>query len=86
MGGMILNQDKNEKNMTDGKSFFTKNNFFNKKENIYLLEVFGLSGLLLGVTGFFFTAGDSTISYFLSLISSILIINGYSQIKRGNKQ
>jgi nicotinamide riboside transporter PnuC len=74
---MILNQDKNEKNITD---------FFKKKENIYLLEVFGLSGLLLGITSFFFTAGDSTISYFLSLISSILIINGYSQVKKGNKQ
>jgi hypothetical protein len=74
---MILNQDKNEKNIAD---------FFNKKENIYLLEVFGLSGLLLGVTSSFFTADDSTTSYFLSLISSILIINGYSQVKKRNKQ
>jgi hypothetical protein len=74
---MILNQHKNEKNIT---------NFFKKKENIYLLEVFGLSGLLLGVTSFLFTAGDSTTSYFLSLISSILIIAGYSKVKKGNKQ
>lgn len=86
MGEMILNEDKNKKKITDGKSFFTENNFLKKKENLYLMEVFGLAGLLFGVADSICATSDNTISYFLSLISSLLIINGYNQVKKGNKQ
>ena len=81
-----MNKDNNKKNITDSISFFTEGDLFKKKENIYLLQVFGLSVLLLVVISNIFATGDSTISYFLSLISSVLIINGYNEVKKGNKQ
>lgn len=84
MGAKILNKDNSKKDITEGKSFFAVNNFFKKKENLYLLEVFGLAGLLLDIEGSIFTTSDKNISYFLALISSALIINGYNQVKKGN--
>jgi hypothetical protein len=74
--GIILNNDSN----------IYLNDFLKKKEILYLLEVFGLSVLLFVAVGNVFTTSDDTVSYFLSLISSALIINGYNKIKNGNKQ
>jgi hypothetical protein len=86
MGSGILSKDKDEKNITDGISFFTENDLFKKKENLYLLKVFGLSILLQVVFSRIFMTTDATISYFLSLISSVLIINGYNDVKKENRQ
>lgn len=72
-----MNEDKN---ITDGSSFFTENNVFKRKENIYLIKVFGLSVLLFFIVG----GGSNTTAYFLSLIASVLIINGYSKVKKEN--
>lgn len=80
-----MDKGKNQKNMTDGMSFFIHSDLFKKKENIYLLKVFGLSILLLAVSDSIFTTIDRAISYFLSLISSVLIVNGYDKAKKGNK-
>ncbi|MDF2883553.1 MAG: hypothetical protein K0R54_4110 [Clostridiaceae bacterium] len=78
-----MTKNKDEKNITDGITFFTGNDLFKKKENLYLLKVFGLSGLLIFLFINVFTTRDITMSYFLSLISSVLIINGYDEIKKG---
>ncbi|WP_055665220.1 hypothetical protein [Desnuesiella massiliensis] len=80
-----MDKDKNQKNVTDGISFFTHSDLFKKKENIYLLKVFGLSILLLAISSSIFSTIDGTTSYFLSLISSALIINGYDKVKKENK-
>lgn len=73
-----MSKDKNEKNITDGISFFTENNLFKKKENIYFIKVFGLSIILFFISGGLY--------YLLSLIASVLIINGYNEAKKENKQ
>lgn len=80
-----MTKNKDEKNITDGMSYFKGNNLFKKKENIYLLKIFGLSILLLIIFINIFPTNDTGISYFLSLISSVLIINRYDDIKKGNK-
>ena len=69
-----MTEDKNKKNITDGISFFTENKLFEKKENLYLLKVFGLSVMLFCITGM--------VSYLLSLIASVLVINGYNEVKK----
>ena len=46
-GELTLTKNKDEKNITDGITFFNGNDLFKRKENIYLLKVFGLSGLLI---------------------------------------
>ncbi|GLC31727.1 hypothetical protein [Clostridium omnivorum] len=74
-----MNEDEN-KNITDGSSFFTENNVLKRREIIYLIKVFGLSVLLFFIIG----GGSNTTTYFLSLISSVLIINGYSRVKKEN--
>jgi hypothetical protein len=71
-----LSQGNNRKNITDGASFFTENELFKKKESQYLLRVFGLSVLLFLVVG-----RDGAVSYLLSLIASVLVINGYDKVK-----
>ncbi|WP_411681480.1 hypothetical protein [Clostridium thailandense] len=81
-----MRQDNNKENITDGVSFFTQNDLFKKKENVYLLNVFGLSVLLFVVVGGILTTKDGDISYFLSLISSVLVINGYNKVKKESKQ
>ncbi|MBV7273848.1 hypothetical protein JMF89_06685 [Clostridiaceae bacterium UIB06] len=81
-----MSQDNNKKNITDGVSFFTQNDLFKKKENLYLLNVFGLSVLLFVVVGGILTTKDGSISYLLSLISSVLVINGYNKVKKESKQ
>jgi len=43
---MILRESDDRKNITDGISFFTEGDLFKKKENRFLLQVFGLSILL----------------------------------------
>lgn len=74
-----MSEDK-DKNIADGSSFFTENNVFKRKENIYLIKVFALSLLLFFIIG----GGNSSTTYFLSLISAVLIINGYSKVKKEN--
>lgn len=81
-----MSQDNNKKNITDGISFFTENDLVKKKENLYLLKILGLSVLLFVVVSNILTTTDGTISYFLSLISSSLVINGYNKVKKESKQ
>lgn len=76
-----MNQDNNKKNITDGNSFFTENDLFKREESLYLLKVFGLSVLLFVIVSSVLTTSDGTISYFLSLMSSVLVINGYNKVK-----
>ena len=83
---MILNKDDNEKDIKDGISTFNENDLFKKKENLYLLKVFGLSIPLYLVVGSILTTNDGSISYFLSLITTVLIVNGYDKAKKENKQ
>lgn len=78
-----MTKNKDEKNITDGIAFFTESDLFKKKENLYLLKVFGLSGVLIFLVANVSATKDITMSYFLSLISSVLIINGYDEIKKG---
>jgi hypothetical protein len=59
--------------MTDGIY-----DLFRKKENLYIINIFGLSVILFYISG-----GNS---YLLSLIASVLIINGYNDVKKENKQ
>lgn len=77
-----MSQDNNQKNITDGISFFTENELFKKKENLYLLKVFGLSVLLFVVVDNALTTKDGAISYVLSLIASVLVIDGYNKVKK----
>lgn len=79
-----MSQDNNRKNITDGASFFTENELFKKKESQYLLRVFGLSVLLFLVVGNVLTTRDGAVSYLLSLIASMLVINGYDKVKNGS--
>ena len=81
---MILRESDDRKNLTDGISFFTESDLFKKKENRFLLQVFGLSVLLFVIVSRILPS-DSNISYFLSLISSVLIINGYNKAKKEGK-
>lgn len=73
-----------KKNITDGESVFTENELFKKKENLYLVKVFGLSVIIFILGSLVFTNGNAGGSYFLSLISSVLIINGYNEVKNEN--
>lgn len=81
---MILRESDDRKNITDGISFFTEGDLFKKKGNRFLLQVFGLSILLFVIVSRILPS-DSNISYFLSLISSVLIINGYNKAKKEDK-
>lgn len=80
-GYIILNQDNKEKNITG----FNENDLLKKKENLYLLNIFSLSFILFVIVINIFRTADLSISYFLSLISSVLIFNGYNQVKKENK-
>jgi hypothetical protein len=62
-----------EKTMSDGIY-----DLFTKKESLYIIKVFGLSVIL------FYVSGGT--SYILSLIASVLIINGYNNVKKENQQ
>lgn len=81
-----MSKNKDEKTLADSMSFLKDKDFFKKKENLYVSKVFVLSFILLFVIRCFFTTTDMTISYFLSLISSVMIINGYNEVKKGNGQ
>jgi len=81
---MILRESDDRKNITDGISFFTESDLFKKKENRFLLQFFGLSILLFVIVSRILPC-DSDISYFLSLISSVLIINGYNKAKKEDR-
>lgn len=81
-----MSKNKGEKTITDGLSFLKEKDLFEKKENLYVLKVFVLSIILLFVIGRIFTTTDMTISYFLSLISSVMIVNGYNEVKKENRQ
>jgi positive regulator of sigma E activity len=81
-----LSQDNNKKNITDGKSYFAVSDLFKGREGLYLLQIFGLSVLMFLFVSSILSTGDRTISYFLSLISSVLIIDGYSKVKKESKQ
>ena len=81
---MILRESDDRKNITDGISFFTEGDLFKKKENRFLLQVFGLSILLFVIVSRLLPS-DSDISYFLSLIYSVLIINGYNKAKKEDR-
>ncbi|MBM7872057.1 hypothetical protein JOC70_003605 [Clostridium pascui] len=79
-----MRESDDRKNITDGISFFTESDLFKKKENRFLLQVFGLSILLFVIVSRLLPS-DSDISYFLSLISSVLIINGYNKAKKEDR-
>ncbi|MBM7872065.1 hypothetical protein JOC70_003613 [Clostridium pascui] len=80
-----MRESDDRKNITDGISFFTESDLFKKKENRFLLQVFGLSILLFVIVSRLLPS-DSDISYFLSVISSVLIINGYNKAKKEDRQ
>lgn len=84
-GIVTRNKDEDPKYITDGINFFTKNDLFKKKGNIYLLQIFVVSIILFFLGSYIFGVQDGIISYLLSLIASTLICNGYNNTEN-NKQ
>ncbi|GKU25247.1 hypothetical protein [Clostridium folliculivorans] len=87
-----MEEDNKNKNITDEEEYFSVSSFLKKKENQYVLKVLGLSLVLYILAGNFLTtegsseSGISSISYFLALIASVLVVNGYDKVKNSNKR
>lgn len=86
-----MEEDNINKNIPDEDEYFSLSSFLKKKQNQYVLKVLGVSLVLYILAGNFLTTEGSSesslssISYFLALIASVLVVNGYEKVKNNSK-
>lgn len=80
-----MNQHSDKENISDGITDNTKNSILGKKENMFLLDVLVLSIVLFFIVSIIFQSNFCAATYFLSVISSVLLINGYNREKNSDK-
>ncbi|MBK1813835.1 hypothetical protein JHL18_24760 [Clostridium sp. YIM B02505] len=90
-----MDEDHKNEDITADADYFTGSTFFKRKEIKYILKVFGLSLILYILAGnFVITEGSSesnisnisSITYFLALIASVLVVNGYDKAKENSSE
>lgn len=79
MGGLVLTKNKDEENIIGSTFSYDERILLKKKGPRYLIKVFGLAIVLTFVSAFIFPGNDTNLSFFLALISSVLIIKGYDE-------
>ncbi|GFZ31391.1 hypothetical protein CSC2_19170 [Clostridium zeae] len=79
-----MDVDDKNKIIKDEEEYFNLNRFLKKKENQYILKVFGVSLVLYILAGNFVTTEGGSTSYFLALIASVLVVNGYEKTKENS--
>lgn len=79
-----MEENNKNKNISEESEQFSISGFFKKKENQYILKVFGLSLILYVLAGSYEINEGSSLLYFLALIASAIVVNGYEKVKESN--